>query len=526
MTQKEYDWLTHLPPQVMEEAKGHLLCGYALALEGWRRGLTLKWHSSEAAPFKSMKTWYVHKPGKLFSLSSETETHYFFRSRGDKVSNQAVEAGADKQQTRDILKQAGVPAPSGEKFTAADSDQSVISYAEETGYPVVLKPVDGSFGRGVYTNLKNSQELTNALYEVREKSGYKDVIVEEYVPGTEYRLYVVGKKAAAAIERVPANVTGDGKSPIEQLINSKNSERKKNPRLATCPIVVDEQVKHYLTAGGRTLQTVPAEGEVIFLRETSNISLGGDPVDRLDVLPEEVKMVAVNALKAFPDFPHGGVDLIVPADGNRNEAAKVIEVNPTAQIGSLLYPMTGKGRDIPSAIIDYYFPESKAIKEANRHVYPDFKETLLPLEKKIAVAVKVPAPPTPPVSTRMFTVSGPLNWLEVKKRLTEKAVKRNIQGYLKYRSSDNYELAAASGTPEQLNDFINEAKELTGDGSLTEDTVSVSPTFFKQGFRIVEPNHQRRVDLHKINKKLKRLRLKRKVLLTGLNVYSRVRSSR
>src|SRR5690625_7535161 len=86
-------WLPHMEPEVVFETEGNYLDAYVVALEGWRRGLTLKWHVKDSEKFKDMKTWYVDQPGQLFSLHSEKKSHYFFRTRGDRVTNSAVENG-------------------------------------------------------------------------------------------------------------------------------------------------------------------------------------------------------------------------------------------------------------------------------------------------------------------------------------------------------------------------------------------------------------------------------------------------
>src|SRR5699024_6984927 len=142
-------WLPHLSSEIVADARGPELDAYVVALEGWRRGLTLKWHVKDSEKFKEMKTWFVDKPGKLFSLSSSEKTHYFFRTRGDKVTNEAVEMGMDKEITKQKLMEANIPTPIGKEFPESASDEEIIAYANELGYPVVIKPTDGSFGRGV-----------------------------------------------------------------------------------------------------------------------------------------------------------------------------------------------------------------------------------------------------------------------------------------------------------------------------------------------------------------------------------------
>ncbi len=99
MEDNNKEWLPHLSSEIVSEAHGNLLDAYAVSLEGWRRGLTLRWHAKDSEKFSEMKTWFVDNPGQLFSLSSKERTHYFFRTRGDKVTNEAVEIGKDKEKT-------------------------------------------------------------------------------------------------------------------------------------------------------------------------------------------------------------------------------------------------------------------------------------------------------------------------------------------------------------------------------------------------------------------------------------------
>lgn len=236
MDENNTEWLPHLSDEIVSDAHGNLLDAYAVSLEGWRRGLKLRWHVKDSEKFKEITTWFVNKPGQLFSLSSKEKTHYFFRTRGDKVTNEAVAIGKDKERTKKKLLEAGVPVPKGSQFSEDTPNETIIEYAAKIGYPVVLKPTDGSFGRGVVSNITSSGELQYSLQYVREDLGYSDVILERYIPGKEYRLYVVGEKLVGAINRIPPNVVGDGMNNMKALIELKNEERNLNPRLVSCPI--------------------------------------------------------------------------------------------------------------------------------------------------------------------------------------------------------------------------------------------------------------------------------------------------
>src|SRR5690625_3660948 len=90
--------LPQLPNDIVTKARKTRLCSYSVALEGWRRGLKLKWYTRDSEHFQDMIIFGVNPPGRLFSLSSDKRTHYFFRTRGDKVTNEAVEL--DRKSTR------------------------------------------------------------------------------------------------------------------------------------------------------------------------------------------------------------------------------------------------------------------------------------------------------------------------------------------------------------------------------------------------------------------------------------------
>src|SRR5699024_7004769 len=232
------EWLPHLSPEIISEMKGSYLDAYVVALEGWRRGLKLKWHHKNSPDFTNMKTWFIDEPGQIFSLHSEERSHYFFRTRGDKVTNEAVELGMDKQNTKIKLSQAGVRVPKGKLFRKDIDINEVFKYIDEIGYPVVLKPVDGSFGCGVFVGLFSEDEVAQA-FTIIQKELNEDIIGEQYIDGHDYRLYVVGNEVVGAILRVPTNIIGDGKTTVEELIKIKNKDRMRNPRLIDCQININ-----------------------------------------------------------------------------------------------------------------------------------------------------------------------------------------------------------------------------------------------------------------------------------------------
>ncbi len=107
----------------------------------------------------------------------------------------------DKLLTSLALAKADVPQP---HFTTALSGESALNAIEEMGYPVVLKPIIGSWGRMV-TKI-NDRDAAEAIIEHRETLGgplHNVFYLQEYVekPGRDIRAFVVGNQTITAIYR-------------------------------------------------------------------------------------------------------------------------------------------------------------------------------------------------------------------------------------------------------------------------------------------------------------------------------------
>ncbi|OLO42339.1 hypothetical protein BTR23_03720 [Alkalihalophilus pseudofirmus] len=478
--------LPHLTNEMVTSARKTKLCAYAVALEGWRRGLTLKWYTIDSGKFDNMITFGVNPPGRLFSLSSKERTHYFFRTRGDKVTNEAVEIGADKDETKVWLSKAGVPVPEGEKFSADATNEEIVQYTNTLEYPVVLKPTNGSLGNGVITNIKDENALRKALVYVRSDLKYGEVIVERYFPGEEYRVYVIEDKVIAAYNRLPANITGDGVHTVEELIELKNQQRRKNARLFSCLIEVGQETEEFVDAAGYTMDSIPKKGEKIFLHEKTNVSAGGDPIDVTDKLPTEIKQIAINAVKAIPGLYHGGVDIIIDKNKPVEQSAVVIELNPTAQIGGILFPLKGRARDIPAAIIDYYFPETKGMYKEQSTIYFDFNTVLEPLQNRSAVEVEVAPAPVGKLYAKKYIVSGAVKRVRYYEWIKKEAVSRGLHGYINHLMSGEIEVIVAGTNKETVNNFrkVFPRKPEIGEVKKVKEEVYRSPV--KVGFEISE----------------------------------------
>lgn len=107
----------------------------------------------------------------------------------------------NKLQTTSALTQAGVPQP---RTLVAFTPESALEAIEELGYPVVLKPAVGSWGR--LLSKVNDRDAAEAILEHKDTLGsyhHSIFYIQEYVakPGRDIRAFVVGDETICAIYR-------------------------------------------------------------------------------------------------------------------------------------------------------------------------------------------------------------------------------------------------------------------------------------------------------------------------------------
>ncbi|MBR7554758.1 acylphosphatase [Allobacillus sp. GCM10007491] len=440
------DWLPHLKDCVPSTISGDRLSIYSIALEGWRRGLTLKFYGHR-----------MKRKNKLiirYSLTDDSKEVNFSYSTGPDVTQEARKICSSKMLTKEQLDSANVPTPSGRRFEKEVDIEQIIDYANSVGFPVVIKPSAGKMGNGVVPNIQNGEELKQAVYRVREVLGYNRIILEKHIVGDEYRVYVIGEQVIAAMNRIPANVKGNGKDTIRDLIKNKNSLRKSIPSVRRRPIKIDYETKRSIKQSGYKLDSILEKDKILYLKKTSNISAGGDPVDSTDVLPNHIKEIAINAVKAIPGLSEGGVDLIY--DEKTNEG-NVIEVNTNVGIGGHLFPLRGKARDIPKALIDYYFPEtqSKVVNEYLGNIYFDFTKVTTLIRDGVLNEFTLPSLNYQTFIGKKFDVYGNVQGVNFRNWVKRNANFLGLSGTVKNMSDGSVEVIAFG-----CDKNINELKEL------------------------------------------------------------------
>lgn len=262
-----------------------------------------------------------------------------------------VDIASDKALTKTILAMAGIPVPKG---AVARSRTEAWAVAKQLSFPIVLKPVSGNQGRGVVTGVRSLRELREAYMMVAAHG--QPVLVEEEVPGRQYRLLVVGDRVVAAAEREPASVVGDGLHTVAELVAEENRNvlRGEEHERPLTRIPLDPLAVRHLHKQGLSLHSVPRPGRRVTLRDSANLSTGGVATDVTDQVGPALQSLAVRAARAV-GLDIAGVDVL--AGSPAGEGAVVLEVNASPGIRMHEHPWRGRPRPVGEAIVRHLFPQ-------------------------------------------------------------------------------------------------------------------------------------------------------------------------
>lgn len=247
----------------------------------------------------------------------------------------------NKVNTEKHLKKFGINTPDSKIYNSKDKLVAKRETFKNGDRAMVIKPLNLSLGRGVVTNVKQDRfeynwDLSRKLINYEDN----DVIVQNFVKGFEVRATIMEGNLVSLIARIPPYIVGDGISSINDLIDSKNIDRENCNYLKTMLIKKSPNILEYLSSQSKSLDSIPDEGEYILLNSVSNTSYGGETINITNLVSDEIKDVALNAVAAIPDLYTAGVDIMIKSFNDSKPY--VIEINTFPFIMLALYPTYGK----------------------------------------------------------------------------------------------------------------------------------------------------------------------------------------
>ena len=276
------------------------------------------------------------------------------------TSHIAVELASDKEETNRILGDLGLPVP---RQRLVRGENEAVRAAERLGYPVVLKPLDANHGRGVTTDVRDPDQVKIGFARAREHA--RTIIVETFLEGFDHRMLVIGGELIAVAKRVPGHVIGNGRRSIAELVEEVNRDPRRgigHEKVLT-RIELDAEADRMMARKGYDKTTVPADGEVVYLRGTGNLSTGGTAIDLTDTTHPDNREMAKRAAGAI-GLDVVGIDFITPdiTRSYREVGGGICEVNAAPGFRMHVAPTEGKPRDVGVQVIDMLFPQGTAAR--------------------------------------------------------------------------------------------------------------------------------------------------------------------
>lgn len=288
--------------------------------------------------------------GNLVQLGHGARQRRIWTAESDRTSAIAEGVSRDKDLTKRLLADCGIPVPEGRVVARVED---VWEAAQEIGLPVVVKPGDANHGRGVFIDLSSREQIEEAFPIALEEGS--SVIVERFVPGDEHRLLVVGGKLVAAARGEPAWVVGDDRSTIRELITTQLNSNPLRGDTDDCPlhlVRIDSPTRLELERQGYEPDSTPPAGERVLIQRKGNAA---SDVTRL-VHPSIAEHAALAARIVGLDI--AGIDLLA-SDITRpleDQGGAIVEVNAGPGLHTHLRPADGPALPVGRAIVDYMMP--------------------------------------------------------------------------------------------------------------------------------------------------------------------------
>ena len=256
-----------------------------------------------------------------------------------------------KAQGRTIFSKNDVPHARGLIFFAP---WRAHKFAQQYGFPLVVKPNVSGYSRGSYFPINNYGELYKAIFWA--KAWWPITVVEQYLKGANYRVLTTQHSLVSVIRRYPPFVIGNGRDSIAKLIDNENNIRQEMQLQPTIfSIEKSNQVIKHLKKHKRTLDSVPAQGEEIELFHRVALAPGG-VVETIaqNTIAEDNKRLFMDVVAMF-DANVLGIDVIFERGiefSYKQQKCIFIEVNSRPYMKMHAYPRYGKAEDFSAALDD------------------------------------------------------------------------------------------------------------------------------------------------------------------------------
>jgi cyanophycin synthetase len=296
---------------------------------------------------------YSKSINRLYTIGAGRNSQIINFASSSKDSKIAKEIQRDKWSSNLMMERLGLPTA---RWQILDSAEQIEEIWDKYEKPVVIKPTGLTAGSGVSTGIDTIQKAKNAYQVAKEptkkhigKTWQQKIMIQEQVPGEDYRLLVIDGKLEVVTKRIPAFIIGDGKSTIKELIDETNRDPRRDtskPTHILKPINIDPPLLRLLDEKGLTLESVPQKDEKLEVRKVASMSQGGITEDFTDQVGPEIKYIVESIATSIHAFVVGAdilcKDISKPLT---KDNGGIIEINTKPEAYLNLYPVIGQQRE-------------------------------------------------------------------------------------------------------------------------------------------------------------------------------------
>ncbi len=277
----------------------------------------------------------------LITFTQDGERRYVHSVLSDKENALAYAVAQNKVLTAALCKRLSIPHP---RISIYENTEQAVAFQREVG-PMVVKPIDGAHGNGVTLNVVTIDDIVAAVKVAQEYS--EKVLLQQMVAGDDYRIVFIGGEYAAAINRIPASVVGDGEHTLAELIAAVNQDPSRGPTnsVSIYKYISVPAAKQFL--GDRYESEIPAKDIQVRVVGAANIGTGGTARD----VTAEMSKEMIEMARTIVGELHMGICAVdFMWDGER---AYLIEFNATPGIDIHDDEKYGQPQGVITKFVDY-----------------------------------------------------------------------------------------------------------------------------------------------------------------------------
>lgn len=318
-----------------------------------QRGIPVTGKPLAHQPTGQIKAWLqLHLPQQTF---------YYRQGRlspalpngdlGRHINGPALQITPDKQATKDHLQAQGLAVPQGRLFGPTEAEAARLYFQSRPG-AVCLKPNRGSQGRGVFTQISTAESFDQVFDLLAQRS--PEILVEDYFPGEGLRLVYMAPRVVAVKMGRSASVVGNGQESVADLLAAYNALRIQRAIPGHAPLPPDRAIVQQLEIQGLGLNSIPAAGERVLLRDASNGTVGAESFNCFESTHPSYLALGEAACRAIPGLVIAGLDIMtqdhhIPATSDNY---RILEINSSPGLEVYGNPWEGPPLEIGGPLLD------------------------------------------------------------------------------------------------------------------------------------------------------------------------------